>query len=132
MKYLFSIFIILNALAASFQADRTQILDNYGKIPLSFTINNGQYDPQVKLTTRGIGCNMFFTQDGTTFLLSREKEESAEKRLSKRSVVYQENPDENSESEIKIEYFGLNSKFFNTNPSPEEIKVYNIELGILS
>ena len=55
------------------EVNQPQLLENYGKIPLAFTINNGQYDPQVKFTTRGSGCTMFFTQKGTTSLLSCEE-----------------------------------------------------------
>ena len=35
------------------EASKAQLIENYGKIPLSFTINNGQYDPQVNFTTWG-------------------------------------------------------------------------------
>lgn len=52
--------------------DNAQILENYGNIPLAFTVNEGQIDSQVKFTTSGSGCDMFFTPTGTTFLLSRE------------------------------------------------------------
>ncbi|MFC1693429.1 hypothetical protein ACFL1R_07985 [Candidatus Latescibacterota bacterium] len=69
-------------------ANQTHIIENYGKIPLAFTINNGQNDPQVKFITRGSGCPMFFTQEGKTFLLSRETEESIAKRAASISVVY--------------------------------------------
>ena len=60
--------IVLPFHLTSAHANQHRILQSYGKVPLAFTINNGQYDPQVKFTTRGSGCTMFFTQEGTTFL----------------------------------------------------------------
>ena len=69
------ILLLLSTFCITSEANQAQIIENYGKIPLAFTKNNGQYDPQVKFTTRGSGCTMFFTQEGTNFLLSRETEE---------------------------------------------------------
>jgi len=102
----------------SASADQARIIENYGKIPLSFTINNGQYDPQVKFVTRGSGCTMFFTQEGTTFLLSRETEESIAKRNAQRSVVYIGDP---SDIDIEREQFALKVKFLNANPDPDVV-----------
>ncbi|MFC1528746.1 hypothetical protein ACFL5B_02430 [Candidatus Latescibacterota bacterium] len=51
------------------EANNARIIENYGKIPLSFTTNQGQYDPQVKFTTHGSGSMMFFTRYEITFLL---------------------------------------------------------------
>ena len=56
-------------------ADNARIIENYGKIPLAFTLNQGQLDSNVKFTTSGNGCSMFFSPEGTTFLLSRETEQ---------------------------------------------------------
>ena len=61
------------------EASQANIIENYGKIPLSFTVNQGQLDPQVKFTIRGSGCTMYFTQEGTTFLLSRETKRPLQK-----------------------------------------------------
>ncbi|MFC1508289.1 SBBP repeat-containing protein [Candidatus Omnitrophota bacterium] len=106
------------ALSENTEANKAQIIENYGKIPLSFTINNGQYDPQVKFTTRGSGATMFFTQEGTTFLLSRETEESAAKRAQKRSVVYVGDPSDLRNNNIERESFALKVKFLDANPTP--------------
>ena len=102
-------------------ANKAQIIENYGRIPLAFTLNNGQYDPQVKFTTRGSGCTMFFTQDGTTFLLSRETEESASKRTQKRSVVYAGNPSDFRNDSAEYESYALKVKFIDANPDPAVI-----------
>ncbi|KPK91234.1 hypothetical protein AMJ80_07540 [bacterium SM23_31] len=53
--------------------EKSIIVENYGRIPLAFTENLGQYDSQVKFTTSGSGAAMFFTQEGTTFLFHRRR-----------------------------------------------------------
>ncbi|MFC1693892.1 hypothetical protein ACFL1R_10335 [Candidatus Latescibacterota bacterium] len=68
-------------------ANQAHIIENYGKIPLAFTVNQGQFDPQVKFTTRGSGCTMFFTPTSTTYLLSHETKESIS-RSAKKTVWY--------------------------------------------
>jgi hypothetical protein len=47
---------------ASPRADRTaRIREVYGKLPLSFELNRGQTDPQVKFLSRGPGYTLFLT-----------------------------------------------------------------------
>lgn len=41
-----------------------QILENYGRLPLSFEANQGQTDSQVKFLSRGPGYNLFLTLTG--------------------------------------------------------------------
>ena len=69
--FIISIALILCATFISEQSEANNacIVENYGKIPLSFTINNGQYDPQVKFTTHGSDFMMLFTRYEITFLL---------------------------------------------------------------
>lgn len=43
----------------------------YGKLPLSFEINQGQTDPQVKFLSRGSGYNLFLTSTEAIFALKR-------------------------------------------------------------
>ena len=79
MRSIIAIFALIigmsyNIIAA--HADTAQIIENYGNIPLAFTANKGQVNSQVAFTTRGNGCTIFFTPQGTTYLLSRETEES--------------------------------------------------------
>ncbi|MFC1731113.1 SUMF1/EgtB/PvdO family nonheme iron enzyme [candidate division KSB1 bacterium] len=101
------------ASAQSNDIKKTRVMENYGKIPLAFTKNSGQLDSRVKFTTRGNGATMFFTPEGTTFLLSSETDKS---RV--RSSV--EESDESDKSpERKYEYFSLKKHFVNSNPDPE-------------
>ncbi|MFC1551921.1 SBBP repeat-containing protein [Candidatus Latescibacterota bacterium] len=115
------IFVLLIFSANQVEANKSKILQNYGKIPLAFTINKGQYDSQVKFTTRGSGCSMFFTQEGTTFLISRETEESVSKRAIRESVVYLGNPSDLMNNSAEYENFALKVKFLNANTEPEVI-----------
>jgi len=112
----FHVALLLSIYSGKAYASTTRIIENYGKIPLTFTVNEGQYAPEVKFVTRGSGCTMFFTQEGTTFLLSRETEESAAGRAATRSVVYRGDP---SDIQPELENFALKVKFLNANPAPE-------------
>ncbi len=46
---------------ANQQPGRTQTADTYGKLPMSFELNQGQADPQVKYLARGRGYQVFLT-----------------------------------------------------------------------
>jgi len=104
------------------QIQKANMIDSYGKIPLAFTANKGQLDSQVKFTTRGSGCQMFFTKEGTTFLLSRETEESIAKRTAaKIGGINEDDPLADKEPNIEKEYFALKKVFVNANYDPEVV-----------
>ena len=50
--------------------------EGYGRLPLFFTENQGQTDPQVKFYTRGQGHAVFFTPEGMVLSLSRASDEA--------------------------------------------------------
>jgi hypothetical protein len=52
-------------------AGKAQILENYGKLPLSFEANQGQSDPQVKFLSRGNGYSLFLTDQAAVLSLSK-------------------------------------------------------------
>jgi hypothetical protein len=52
---------------------QAKILDQYGKVPLSFEINQGQTDTQVKFLSRTSGYTLFLTGDEAVLALSRKK-----------------------------------------------------------
>ena len=58
-------------------ADNPRIVENYGKLPLSFEANQGQTDSRVKFISRGSGYNLFLTS--TEAVLSLQ-EPTARKR----------------------------------------------------
>ena len=115
MKNIISLFIIIfcsaTLLVEASDIRKSRILKNYGNIPLEFTSNSGQLDSRVKFTTRGYGTTMFFTQEGTTFLLSRETENSiaVRKNISLNEVS----------SKIEKEYYSVKKYFVSANPEPE-------------
>ena len=53
------------------QTGRPQIVETYGKLPLSFEINRGQTGPQVKFLSRGSGYSLFLTADEAVLALRR-------------------------------------------------------------
>ena len=53
------------------QAAQPRLATAYGKLPLSFEINRGQTDPQVKFLSRGSGYSLFLT--GSEAVLALKK-----------------------------------------------------------
>jgi hypothetical protein len=54
------------------------ILEQYGKLPLSFEVNRGQADAQVKFLSRGPGYTLFLTNDEAVLSLrSKAKDEAS-------------------------------------------------------
>jgi hypothetical protein len=50
-----------------------EILENYGKLPLSFEANRGETDARVKFVSRGSGYTLFLTGDEAVFSLRGSK-----------------------------------------------------------
>jgi len=117
ISFVLTCVVVITLCVVPADANKAQIIENYGKIPLSFTANQGQFDSQVKFTTRGSGCAMFFTSTGTTYLLSRETEESITHHAAQRSVVYPGDP-ENKINNPEYESYALKVKFLDANPDP--------------
>jgi hypothetical protein len=65
------------------QAAQPRLADAYGKLPLSFEINRGQTDSQVKFLSRGSGYSLFLT--GNEAVLSLRKGSRQSKVESRRS-----------------------------------------------
>ncbi len=53
------------------QAANPQIVESYGKLPLSFEANQGQTDAQVKFISRGSGYSLFLTSTEAVLSLQR-------------------------------------------------------------
>src|SRR5438445_5465133 len=76
---------IPSARAAADEPTRLRANEAYGKVPLSFEINQGQTDARVKFLSRGAGYNLFLTP--TEAVLSLEQSRGAgEVRRDKGSV----------------------------------------------
>jgi len=69
-----------SAAHASTQMDETakpQLLESYGKRPLSFEANQGQTDPRVKFISRGSGYTLFLTDTEAVLTLKRTGSDTA-------------------------------------------------------
>lgn len=53
------------------KAAAPEIQADYGKLPLSFEINQGQSDPQVRFLARGQGYSLFLTDSAAILALSK-------------------------------------------------------------
>ncbi len=56
---------------------RPQVMETYGKLPLSFEANQGQTDSRVKFLSRGSGYTLFLTQDSAVLSLRGKKTNAA-------------------------------------------------------
>src|SRR5437870_1001311 len=52
-------------------APSARAVENYGKLPLSFEINQGQTDSQVKFISRGSGYSLFLTSNEAVLSLPK-------------------------------------------------------------
>jgi hypothetical protein len=74
------------------QADpktQARILDNYGKLPLSFEENEGQTDERVKFLSRTSGYTLFLTGDEAVFTLRGSKADTKKARITDASHTLQ-------------------------------------------
>ena len=65
------------ALAASVRADQKRTRMTMGQLPLSFEMNHGQFDPQVRFASRGADLKAFLTQSEAVFVLRKPGSNSA-------------------------------------------------------
>ncbi len=79
-------------LAAGRAPTRPQVLDSYGKLPLSFESNHGQTDGQVKFIARGAGYTLFLTPTEAVFSLQQNR--------AARRVPWSESATENGTQEL--------------------------------
>ena len=52
-------------------APPARVIESYGKLPLSFELNQGQTDPEVKFISRGSGYNLFLTSNEAVLTLKK-------------------------------------------------------------
>src|SRR5438105_2820874 len=69
------------SLADNTQSNRKKSQEAYGKLPLSFEINQGQADQQVKFLSRGNGYNLFLTPAEVVLSLSNRDKSAALLRM---------------------------------------------------
>jgi beta-propeller repeat-containing protein len=63
--------------------ERAYSADQYGKLPLSFEVNHGQTDTQVKFLSQGAGYTLFLTSDEAIFTLRGSKAKDDTIRVSR-------------------------------------------------
>lgn len=56
-------------------AERARVVENFGKLPLSFEANNGQTDDQVRFLARGQGYRIFLTPQEAVLVLKVDRPE---------------------------------------------------------
>jgi hypothetical protein len=68
------------------RASQTQLLENYGKLPLSFEANQGQTNSQVQFLARGGGYTLFLTSTEAVLSLHGSEASTKTKTKTRRST----------------------------------------------
>jgi hypothetical protein len=68
---------LASAAPATDQATHAKVTAEYMRLPMSFEINEGQSDPQVKALARGSGYGVFLTSSESVFVLTPGKKDGA-------------------------------------------------------
>ena len=80
-------FLAVSGAATPGKADKENVLEAYGKLPLYFIENKGQLDPKVRFYVKTSGQTLYFTDGGIVFdLLRREKEAGKAQKAQKKAV----------------------------------------------
>ena len=72
-------------------AVRARAVESYGKLPLSFEINQGQTDSRVKFLSRGSGYSLFLTGDEAVLSL-RKSNSNGKRQMAKGKNEFQRSP----------------------------------------
>jgi hypothetical protein len=67
------------------RAARTQLLNAYAKLPLSFEVNRGQAGSDIQFLSRGYGLDLFLGSGDATFLIEQEDPRAPSRPLSDRA-----------------------------------------------
>jgi hypothetical protein len=82
----------------------------YGKLPLSFEANHGQWDPAVQFVTRGGGHTLFLTPSEAVLTLRTEGTKNQEREIDATPHKALSSPSPNSYSPVRMRFEGANSQ----------------------
>lgn len=87
-------------------AARRSIVKSFGKLPLSFELNQGQTKHNVKFQSRGVGYQLFITARGLGLVLknSAEKSKAADPATTRKQETYELEP-----SVVQMQFVGANA-----------------------
>ncbi|KPL02196.1 MAG: hypothetical protein AMJ73_09055, partial [candidate division Zixibacteria bacterium SM1_73] len=105
------------------QAQRQIVVENLGRMPLSFTENRGQFGDKIRFRANATGASFFFSPDEVIYQFSRRyRDEEDYFQLGKWRIDDFQSPFERRENPrlaSKIEHFYVKAKFIGANPNPE-------------
>ena len=92
-------------------AGKARIVENYGKLPLSFEKNQGQTDEKVKFLSRGGGYTLFLTPDEAVLALSSPSEDEGlgDRQKDALQVSRPEKQKEAKGAVIRMKFSGANT-----------------------
>ncbi len=99
------------------EASKQQLLETYGKLPLSFEANQGQTDPQVKFLARSSGYTLFLTADEAVFALTQAKSKGETEvggKINPTDLALAKTPEETKQAVVRMKLQGAN-------PAPQAV-----------
>jgi len=88
------------------EATKQQVLEMYGRLPLSFEANRGQTDGQVKFLARGRGYALYLTADEAVLALRQGKPESNPPGLHPTDAASATTPEETKQAVVRMRLLG--------------------------
>ena len=118
---------VLSGVAASEPQTRLRVANTYEKLPLSFEVNRGQTNPQVKFVARGAGYALFLTNGEAVLAMATEKRGNETSPALHRSVARMTLLGANSKAVVSgmDELPGKNNYFIGNDPSKWRTDVPN-------
>ncbi len=91
------------------EATRQQVLTSYGNLPLSFEVNQGQTDSEVKFLSRGSGYTLFLTSTEAVLVLDKLAVTTGKHRMaSVRTSAEHENTSSTVPTVLRMKLLGAN------------------------
>lgn len=97
----------LSAISGADTKTRQRVFDAYGRLPLSFEANKGQFDSRVKFVSRRRGQTLYLTSTETILSL-RSRDISSLPEMSKADLYERRAEVESKESLLRMEFVGAN------------------------
>ena len=106
-----------NSSAKIVKADKPQVVENYGKLPLAFEANQGQTDSRVDFLSRGSGYTLFLTP--TEAVLSLSSPQSSQRAQRKSTNFFSASSAPSAVNDPNLQSAVVRMKLVGANPSPQ-------------
>jgi hypothetical protein len=97
-----------------------RVTESFGKLPLLFVENRGQFDPQVGYAVQGATTTLYFTPGGVTFALSAPPKDTVAPREAEGGLIKTALPRKHERWVVKLDFLGANPDVKPRAEAPQE------------